>query len=311
MQKTRHKKAGPAVGLLPNSVVRAYYSRVAEPYDRTFAKVVDPTNRRLTEELGIHPQDRILDLACGTGISTLRMAQISRNGEIVGVDDSREMLARAKGRFREAGRAGHFVCAPIDQFLMDAPRNSFDIITLRFAMTYLDWRVVLPQLPALLRPGGRIGIVTSLSDSLGQLQVLQRTFVRSPELAVRLFDYTNLSFRRSFFILRQLRTHFVRAPFIQVPSSTADILEPLAGLDVIPVVEWTEKRREWHASGTELVDWVVQAGCVAQSALNDLAPDAFEFLRALFTRGLHRFREEDGFPLDFRFAGVVLKRRVP
>ena len=291
------------------SLVRSYYARVAEPYDRTFARVVAQPNDRLTDELGIRAGERVLDLACGTGLSTLRMAELCVGGSVVAVDDSEEMLARARARFEQAGQSAQFLRQSIDDFLSGAQPASFDVITLRFALTYLDWHALVPRLPGLLRPGGRIGIATSLAGSLDQLQLLRQSFVRSPETAVRLFGYSGLSLSRSWRIFRALRAHFRGASGIRVPETLAQVINrfPQGSVDVH--VEWDERRREWFANPSDLIDWVVTAGCVAQASVDSLAPDAFRFLHALFGSGLERFREAGRIPLDFRFAGVVVRRR--
>ncbi|MCU1331577.1 MAG: SAM-dependent methyltransferase [Candidatus Angelobacter sp.] len=44
----------------------------------------------------IQPADRILDLGCGTGWASRRMARVAPNGEVVGLDVANEMLRRAE-----------------------------------------------------------------------------------------------------------------------------------------------------------------------------------------------------------------------
>lgn len=55
----------------------------------------DITNQTL-ELMHIQPTDRILDLGCGTGWASRRMARQATNGEIVGLDVADEMLRRAE-----------------------------------------------------------------------------------------------------------------------------------------------------------------------------------------------------------------------
>src|SRR6185437_12143560 len=45
--------------------------------------------------MDIQPDDRILDLGCGTGWASRRMARLATAGEIVGLDVADEMLRRA------------------------------------------------------------------------------------------------------------------------------------------------------------------------------------------------------------------------
>jgi ubiquinone/menaquinone biosynthesis C-methylase UbiE len=46
--------------------------------------------------LDIRPEDRILDLGCGTGWASRRMARATIRGEVVGLDVADEMLRRAE-----------------------------------------------------------------------------------------------------------------------------------------------------------------------------------------------------------------------
>jgi arsenite methyltransferase len=46
--------------------------------------------------MDIQPSDRILDLGCGTGWASRRMARVAKTGEVVGLDVADEMLHRAE-----------------------------------------------------------------------------------------------------------------------------------------------------------------------------------------------------------------------
>src|SRR5213592_1615948 len=45
--------------------------------------------------MDLQPGDRILDLGCGTGWASRRLARIATSGEVVGIDVADEMLRRA------------------------------------------------------------------------------------------------------------------------------------------------------------------------------------------------------------------------
>jgi ubiquinone/menaquinone biosynthesis C-methylase UbiE len=76
------------------------------------------------------------------------------------------MLETARRRAQAAGYALTTACQVADEFLAAATSESFDIITLRFCLGYLDWRTALLQLPRLLRPGGRVDILTILASAI-------------------------------------------------------------------------------------------------------------------------------------------------
>ena len=59
---------------------------------------------RTIEKLALRPGDRVLDVACGTGLSfpPLREA-VGAGGEVIGIDISAEMMSLATQRVSEAG----------------------------------------------------------------------------------------------------------------------------------------------------------------------------------------------------------------
>jgi len=103
------------------------------------------------------PGERVIDLGCGCGASTLRLAErVGPTGNVLGVDISKPMLARARDRarsmpwvsFQEADAAEH-------RFAGDA-----DLVYSRFgSMFFVDPVVAFSNLKKALRSGGRLCIV--------------------------------------------------------------------------------------------------------------------------------------------------------
>jgi ubiquinone/menaquinone biosynthesis C-methylase UbiE len=98
----------------------------------------------------------VLDLGCGTGNMTMRLAQ--RGLSVVGVDISPEMLAVARRKI-PAGAAVRFVQTGAAELIDHFPAGSFDTIVsiLVFSeMSEAEQLLVLRQCRSLLRPGGRM-----------------------------------------------------------------------------------------------------------------------------------------------------------
>ena len=83
--------------------VRRLYDRVSPVYDAA-AWVFRPLGaRRLqgraVELLDLHPGDTVVDLGCGTGVNLSFLARaVGEHGQVIGVDLSAGMLARARRR---------------------------------------------------------------------------------------------------------------------------------------------------------------------------------------------------------------------
>jgi trans-aconitate 2-methyltransferase len=120
----------------------------AERYDRFEAERARPS-RELIARIPLNSPRRILDLGCGSGLSTLELRRAFPQAEIVGVDLSPDMLKAAAKRLPDAtfreGDAGRF-----------DPRG-FDLV---FANALFQWvpdhLSVIARLAAALPEGGAL-----------------------------------------------------------------------------------------------------------------------------------------------------------
>jgi 2-polyprenyl-3-methyl-5-hydroxy-6-metoxy-1,4-benzoquinol methylase len=126
--------------------------RVRELYYRRFTHL----NLRRHEEvetllawLGARPGERILDIGCGDGFFTHRMA--SAGADVVGVDLDDARLAIAARRNTSAGTTYHHM----DAQEIDFPDGSFDkAVSLCVIEHFDDDDRVIGQVARLLKPGG-------------------------------------------------------------------------------------------------------------------------------------------------------------
>jgi SAM-dependent methyltransferase len=125
-------------------LMRVAYDRIVADYDSRWSVHVEEPQRRLTRELRLLPGDRCADLGCGTGIDTLELIKLAAPGEVVGVDLSPGMLETAAARARSAGYSLTTLCEGADEFIANADDASFDVLSLRFCLGYLDWRPPFP-----------------------------------------------------------------------------------------------------------------------------------------------------------------------
>jgi ubiquinone/menaquinone biosynthesis C-methylase UbiE len=80
------------------------YAGHAGDYDRTETDRVAPMRRAVIATLGLKPGHVVLDVGCGTGLSfPLLEESVGPGGRIVGIDQSPDMLLRARARVADRG----------------------------------------------------------------------------------------------------------------------------------------------------------------------------------------------------------------
>ncbi len=82
----------------PTSLYEMYAASTAENYERYFVPAIgEPVARRLVGAARPAPGDRVLDVACGTGIaSRLALQEVGPKGSVVGLDANPGMLGVAR-----------------------------------------------------------------------------------------------------------------------------------------------------------------------------------------------------------------------
>ena len=104
-----------------------------ESLDRMF----EPFEDLLVEAVAARGAQRVLDIGCGTGSTTLAVArQLAGRGEAVGLDISEPMIALARARAERESNAPRFICADAQTHALEPA--SFDMIVSRFGTMFFD-----------------------------------------------------------------------------------------------------------------------------------------------------------------------------
>lgn len=113
----------------------------------------------LLERARVAAPDRVLDVGCGCGATTLAAAQIARDGHAHGVDLSHPMLARARADAASAGLA-NATFEEADAQVHPFPDDDFDAVMSRFGIMFFDDPVTaFTNLRRATRADGRLAFV--------------------------------------------------------------------------------------------------------------------------------------------------------
>src|SRR5436190_10689155 len=133
----------------------------------------DPRWRRaLVAAVDVRPGQRVLDVATGTGLVAHELAD--RGADVVGLDQSEDMLAVARERL---GDRVTFVRGEAERLpFADA---EFDALTFTYLLRYVDDRAAtMRELARVVRPGGRIGMLEFGVPSQPLLRGAWRAYTR-------------------------------------------------------------------------------------------------------------------------------------
>lgn len=116
--------------------------------------------------LPLRDGDRVLDVGCGSGELTARLATATPAGHVVGLDPSAAMLDHAR---RVAADNQSFVHGPAQRLVELVGDRPFDVVVSRAALHWLpaaDQRAVLAGIARVLRPDGWLRIECGGDDNV-------------------------------------------------------------------------------------------------------------------------------------------------
>lgn len=150
----------------------------AEVYDQLFVPALfHQWGPIVAEAAQIKRGDRVLDVACGTGVlACAALERVGPQGIVVGVDPNKDMLSVAgRKSTRIEWREGKAESLPF-------PDTSFDAVVSQFGLMFFDDRPgALREMTRVLAPGGRMAVAVcdALDHSPGYAvlaRLLQRLF---------------------------------------------------------------------------------------------------------------------------------------
>lgn len=136
--------------------LQAFYAPQADRYDTFRARLLHG-RQRLIDQLNLQPGERVVELGGGTGSSLARIGdRLPGLHRLQLVDLCPALLALAQAR-AQAHANVEVIEADATQW---QPDQAVDVVFISYALTMIPgWQAVLDNAHAMLRPGGRIGVV--------------------------------------------------------------------------------------------------------------------------------------------------------
>jgi ubiquinone/menaquinone biosynthesis C-methylase UbiE len=159
-----------------------YGGNAAENYERYFVPTLgDAWATALLDVAGLRRGERVLDVACGTGIVTRRAAQlVGPQGAVAGLDINPAMLAVAR---TAAPASIEWYEASVES--IPCPDASFDVVTCSLGLQFVpDRAAAMREMRRVLKDGGRVAIGTPAAIP-PVFEILAQALARhvSPEVA--------------------------------------------------------------------------------------------------------------------------------
>jgi ubiquinone/menaquinone biosynthesis C-methylase UbiE len=131
-----------------------------EVYERELVPAIfEPWAPLLVAKAALHQGERVLDVACGTGVVTrLAAAQVQTGGHVVGLDLNPGMLARARASSPPEGAAVEW--REGDAGAMPFGAATFDAVFCQLGLQYFpDRQQAAREMYRVLKPGGRLVVL--------------------------------------------------------------------------------------------------------------------------------------------------------
>lgn len=154
---------------LQRRIQRYGWDKASRHYEPLWRQQIAPAHERLLAIAGLQSGERVLDIACGTGLVTFPAASaVAPAGAVVGTDLSEEMVNAAR---REAvGRDwSHVTFQHMDAEALALPDVSFDAALCSLGLMYFpDPPRALTEMRRVLKPSGRaVAAVWGARDRCG------------------------------------------------------------------------------------------------------------------------------------------------
>lgn len=141
---------------LQRRVQRYGWDRAAGDYERSWSRQLEPAQKLALEMAELRAGDRVLDIACGTGlVSFPAAAAVAPGGELVGTDIS-QVMVDTSARLAERTGTSNASFARMEAEALQFEDGAFDVAICALGLMYVpEPGIALSEMRRVLRSGGR------------------------------------------------------------------------------------------------------------------------------------------------------------
>jgi len=162
-------------------LTKSFYDRISHSYD-----LLADSNEHVAREkgltaLGITEGEKVLEIGYGTGHSLVSLAKaVGATGEVFGVDISDGMQKVSEKRVTDAGVADRVKLSVAITPPLPFEDHTFDAVSMSFTLELFPLDTiptVLEEIKRVLKPGGRLGVVSMALPKAGAKDsLLEKTY---------------------------------------------------------------------------------------------------------------------------------------
>ncbi len=196
-------------------VVKEQFNKQAGNFDNWSLTQNEKIYQSLYNFFGVEPQDRLLDVACGTGAFSVYAAQ--RTKDVWGVDISEGMIGIAEEHVKQRGLQNTtFLCCDVQEIPL--PPGSFDCVVSKSAFHHMrEYKRIFAEMVKCCKKGGRLGLhdvilyddeeVDGFFEELEMAVDASHHFSLSAAQIVELYRENNIAIYRVYEAISELNFH--------------------------------------------------------------------------------------------------------
>ena len=138
------------------AALKETFDTVSGGYDGSALRFFSRSAENMAALLDLKGDERVLDVACGTGHASIAVARTLPRGRVTGVDFSAGMLGHAR-RKADALGIGNIEFTEGDMQDLPFPAGAFDAAVCAFGIFFVtDMETQLAHIASPVKPGGRV-----------------------------------------------------------------------------------------------------------------------------------------------------------